>query len=159
MTRQRSIFFSVLSSKYFTWNIIKTFDEMQPEPYQILIIIPRQNLSCSIGREETMNPLEACWDRLYWLNNHGHIIMALDDPYHTWSAPIFDVPDRQSLKIVKIQKIKVINFYTVLYIYIYVCIYMTWRSMTLRGLKTKQSGAYPSLRPHREVGSTSIVKA
>lgn len=59
-TRQCSIFFSVLSSKYFTWNIIKTFDEMQPEPYQILIIIPRQNLSCSIGREETIYPLEAC---------------------------------------------------------------------------------------------------
>ena len=36
---------------------------------------------------------------------------------------------------------------------------MTWRSMTLRGLKTKQSGAYPSLRPYREVSSTSIVKA
>ena len=36
---------------------------------------------------------------------------------------------------------------------------MTWRKMALRGLKTKQSGAYPSLRPYREVDSTSIVKA
>lgn len=61
-------------------------------------VFTSQNNPLETCWKDTLGPLASCGDGLRWRHDHEHIIIPLDHPHHTNSAPLFNVPTKTSIR-------------------------------------------------------------